>query len=111
VAISMSRISLYVREKTDSGWRYRRIREGRGFKTGDLTPPFFTRRRMDGRQVWKGLYAETFAQAKKEANQLSAGVPAEPQGFAAMQPEMPRTVNRIPLATAVDTYLEHKNGK
>jgi Phage integrase, N-terminal SAM-like domain len=109
----MPRISVYIREKTDGGWRYRRLKEGRGFKTGDLTPPFFTRRRMDGRQVWKGLYAEaeTFAQAKKEASQLSAEVPAEPQGFRTIQPEMPRTVNRIPLATAIDTYLQQKSGK
>jgi integrase len=68
---------------------------------------------MEGKQVWKGLYAESFAQAKKEASQLSesAGIAAEPQGFAAIQPEMPRTANRIPLATAVDTYLEQKSGK
>jgi len=64
----MSRISVYIREKTDGVWRYRRIKEGRGFKTGDLTPTFFTRRRMDGRQVWKILCAESFTQAKKEAS-------------------------------------------
>jgi hypothetical protein len=111
VAISMSRISLYVREKTDSGWRYRRIREGRGFKTGDLIPPFFTRRRMHGKQVWKGRHAETFALAKKEVTQLNTRVAAEPQGFATAQAEVARTANRIPLATAVDTYLEQKSGK
>ena len=111
MAFSMPNISVYIREKTDGGWRYRRIKEGRGFKTGDLNPPFFTRRRMDGRQVWKSLYAESFTQAKKEASQLSAGIPTEPQGFAAIQTEKPRTSNRILLAAAVDIYLEQKSGK
>ena len=107
----MARISVYIREKTDGVWRYRRIREGRGCKTGDLTPPFFTRRRTGGKQVWKGLYAETFAQAKKEATQLNAQNPVEPSVLATAQPEIPRTANRIPPATAVDTYLEQKSGK
>jgi hypothetical protein len=65
---------------------------------------------MGGRQVWKGLYAESFTQAKKEA-QLSSGVPAESRTVAAVQPETVRTLNRVPLATAVDTYLEQKSGK
>jgi integrase/recombinase XerD len=107
----MARISVYIREKTDGGWRYRRIREGRGCKTGDLTPPFFTRRRTDGKQVWKGLYAETFAQAKKEATQLNAENPVEPSVLATAQPEIPRTANRASLASAIDTYLEQKSGK
>jgi integrase/recombinase XerD len=111
VAISMPKISAYIREKTDGEWRYRRIKEGRGFKTGDLNPPFFTRRRMDGRQVWKALYAESFAQAKKEVSQLSGGVPAQSRAVAAVQPEIVKILNRIPLATAVETYLEQKNGK
>jgi integrase len=106
----MPRISLYIREKTDSGWRYRRIKEGRGLKTGDLTAPFFTRRRTDGRQVWKALYAETFREAKEEAAQYTA-IDAESKGFAAAQAEPPTTVNRMPLATAVETYLEQKSGK
>ena len=70
----MPRISVYVRQKTDSGWRYRRVKEGRGLKTGDLTPPFFTRRRMDGKQVWKGLYAGTFREAKEEAAHFGGAV-------------------------------------
>jgi hypothetical protein len=38
----MSTPSLYIREKSAAGpWRYRRIKEGRGLKAGDLTGPFF----------------------------------------------------------------------
>jgi len=111
VPIFMPRISVYVRQKTDSGWRYQRVKEGRGLKTGDLTPPFFTRRRMDGKQVWKGLYAGTFREAKQEAAHFGGAVETESRGVTQAQTEPPRTVNRIPLVTAVDTYLEQKSGK
>ena len=107
----MPRVSLYIREKTEGRWRYRRIKEGRGLKTGDLAAPFFTRRRMDGKQVWKALYAETFREAKQEAAQFTTAIDAESKGFAATQAQPPRTVNRMPLATAVETYLEQKSGK
>src|SRR5437899_3275237 len=102
----MPRISLYIREKTDGGWRYRRIKEGRGFKISDLTPPFFTRRRMDGKQVWKGLYAETFRQAKAEAAHFGGAVETESRGVTQAQTEPARTINRMPLVAAIETYLE-----
>jgi integrase len=108
----MSTPSLYIREKSPSGpWRYRRIKEGRGLKTGDLIGPFFARPSVDGKQVWKQLFAETFAQAKKELGQIDAGIPSHPQGFAATLPEANKTPNRIPLTTAIETYLEQKSGK
>ena len=108
----MSTPSLYIREKSPSGpWRYRRVKEGRGVKTGDLTGPFFARPFVDGKQIWKPLFAETFAQARKEVSHLANGIPAEPQGLDATQRDLPKTVNRIPLATAVETYLEQKSGK
>jgi integrase/recombinase XerD len=108
----MSTPSLYIREKSPSGpWRYRRIKEGRGLKTGDLTGPFFARPFVDGKQIWKPLFAETLAQAKKELSHLGNGIPIQPKEFPATQREMPQAVKRIPLATAVETYLEQKSGK
>jgi integrase/recombinase XerD len=107
----MPRVSIYIREKTDGGWRYRRIKEGRGCKSGDLNPPFFTRRRMDGKQVWRGLYAETFREAKKEAVQFSSAIDPGTNGSGGTKPEPSKTVNRIPLPSAIETYLEQKSGK
>ena len=67
----MSTPSLYIREKTPEGaWRYRRIKEGRGVKTGDQTGPFFTRPFVNGKQIWKTLAAQTFKEAKEEAGQV-----------------------------------------
>src|ERR1044072_4749408 len=108
----MSTPSLYIREKSPSGpWRYRRIKEGRGQKTGDLTGPFFARPCVDGKQIWKPLFAETFAQARKEVAHLGNGVPVQLKEFSATQLEIPKAVNRITLADAVKTYLEQKSGK
>ena len=66
---------------------------------------------VDGKQIWKPLFAETFAQAKKEVRHLTNGIPPEAQGFSVVQRDLPRIVNCVPLATAVETYLEQKSGK
>jgi hypothetical protein len=35
-------VSMFVREKNNNGaWRFKKVREGRGIKTGDLRPPFY----------------------------------------------------------------------
>jgi integrase/recombinase XerD len=105
--------SLYIREKTPEGtWRYRRIKEGRGVKTGDLTGPFFTRPFIDGKQTWKTLTAQTFKEAKEVAGQLSIALEAKAKGLTVAEAEALSTnANRIPIRTAVDTYLEQKSGK
>jgi integrase/recombinase XerD len=104
--------SLYIREKTPEGtWRYRRIKEGRGVKTGDLTGPFFTRPFIDGKQTWKTLTAQTFKEAKEVAGQLSIALEAKAKGLTVAEAEALTNANRIPIRTAVDTYLEQKSGK
>ena len=108
----MSTPSLYIREKSPSGpWRYRRVKVGRGVKTGDITGPFFARPSINGKQSWKPLFAETFRQAEDEARHLAAGVAAQSQGFTVAQVEPIKNANRLPLATAIETYLEQKSGK
>ena len=60
-------------------WRYRRVEEGRGVKTGSLEPPFFVRPTLaDGSQPWVELDAQTFDQAKRERDKRErAGIQAE----------------------------------
>src|ERR1700680_4274342 len=104
--------SLYIREKTPVGvWRYKRVKEGRGVKTGDLAAPFFTRPFIDGKQSWKTLTAQTFKEAKEEAGYLSMALGAQAQGLTVAEAEALANTNRIPIRTAVDTYLEQKSGK
>jgi integrase/recombinase XerD len=104
--------SLYIREKTPGGaWRYRRIKEGRGIKTSDLTGPFFTRPVVDRKQIWKSLASQTFKEAKEEAGQLTAAIDAQSKGLTVAEAELLTNANRIPIKTAIDTYLEQKRGK
>jgi integrase/recombinase XerD len=108
----MATPSLYTREKNPEGvWRYRRIKEGRGLRTGDLTAPFFTRPSVKGKQIWKSLSATTFKEAKEEARQLNAALDAQSQGLTVAEAESITNANRLPIRTAVDTYLDQKSGK
>jgi hypothetical protein len=63
----MTTLSLYQRVKAGDRWKYQRILEGRGHRTNDLTRPFYARHFFDGKQFWKTLSAETFAEARDEA--------------------------------------------
>jgi hypothetical protein len=75
--------SLYVRETIPAGnWRYRRIKEGRGVRTGDLAPPFYVLPFLDGKQVWKTLSFATFTEAKEEADRLALALDAQARGGA-----------------------------
>jgi integrase/recombinase XerD len=104
--------SLYIREKNPAGrWRYKRIKEGRGVKTGELAAPFFIRPFVDGKQIWKKLSAETFKEAKEEARQLALALDAQSRGLTVEEAEAIGNLNRVPIRTAVDTYLDQKSGK
>jgi len=50
--------SIYVRRKQEGGnWRYERVVEIRGRKTGDIAGPFFSRPCIKGKQTWHDLQA------------------------------------------------------
>lgn len=108
----MASASLYVREKRPSGkWRYRRIKEGRGVRTGDLSGPFYVRPFIKDRQVWNRLSAETFLEAKAEAEHLLAALDARSKGLTVAEADAPGNASRIPIRTAVEEYLKQKAGK
>ena len=108
----MATPSLYIREKTAKGiWQYRRIKPGRGVKTGELRAPFFTRPFLEGKQTWKILSAQSFKEAQEEAGQLAAALEAQSKGLTVAEAEQLRNAHRVAIRSAVDTYLEQKNGK
>jgi hypothetical protein len=76
-----------------------------------LAAPFFTRRSVHGKQLWKTLSATTFKQAKEEAAQLTADLDAHAKGLTVAEADSITNANRNPIRTAVDTYLEQKSGK
>ncbi|MGH9725397.1 MAG: tyrosine-type recombinase/integrase, partial [Candidatus Acidiferrales bacterium] len=104
--------SLYIRAKNQQGnWRYARVKEGRGVRTGDLKPPFYARPFFEGKQVWKTLSADNFTEAKQEAEQLAVALDAQARGLTVAEVESLSSANRIPIKTAIETYLEQKIGK
>jgi integrase len=104
--------SLYIREKNSAErWRYQRIKEGRGVKTGEISAPFFVRPFVNGKQIWKKLSAQTFKEAKEEAGQLALALDAQAKGLTVEEAEAIANSNRVPIRTAVDTYLDQKSGK
>ena len=90
--------SLYTREKNPTGvWRYKRVKEDRGVKTGDLAAPFFTRPSVHGKQLWKTLSATTFKEAKEGAAQLTAALDAHAKGLTVAEADAITNANRNPI--------------
>ena len=100
-------LAIYQRLKFDRPgqrpvWRYKRVEEKRGGKTGHLTGPFYIRpTRQDGSQPWVALDSETFDQAKAERNKKERGaeLAAENNG------------NRTLITSAVEKFLDQKQRK
>jgi integrase/recombinase XerD len=101
----MPSLRLYKRTKHGDRWKYERIKEGRGHRTSDLKGPFYARPFVNGKQVWKTLSAETYAQAHEEADNLTAAFKAQAKGLTVAELENVSNVNRIPLKQAVDKFI------
>ncbi len=103
--------SLYRRIKVGDRWKYERIAEGRGHRTSDLTGPFYARPFFNGKQLWKTLSAETFAEAREEADHLSSALSARANGLTVVELEKLTNANRIPLKQAVEEFLSEASRK
>ena len=103
--------TIWQRIKGDTGWRYERVEEGRGKRTSDLKPPFYVRPRVNGKQIYQRLVAQTFGDARQEAEQFGHVLEAQARGLTVAEAEKIANVNRVTVKSAVDTYLEHKASK
>ena len=80
-------VSVYTRQKNPAGqWRYTRIEEKKGVRTGKLLGPFYTQysgltRNGKKGQLWHALGADTFTTAKTEAEQLDLALEAKSKGL------------------------------
>ena len=91
--------------------RYQRIREGRGFRTGDLQGPFFIHVTYDGKQKWHKLQAETFEAAKVEAGLGAKAVEAQRLGLTVREAQNLTDSNRTLITSAVERFLDQKRRK
>jgi integrase/recombinase XerD len=97
-------LSVYSRSKNDQQkWRYKRIKTGRGFKTGDARPPFYVRLSQDGKQSWRALHSTAFDEAQTEAAAIEAGITAQGAGFGVTG----LGSDRIPIGRAIDSFIKH----
>lgn len=102
----MAGLAIYQRLKVPHGdthvWRYRRVEEGRGVKTGHLRGPFQIRpTQPDGSQPWITLDAETFEQAKLERDKKERGA----------QLAAETSAGRTLISDAVTKFLDQKRRK
>src|SRR4029077_14605561 len=96
-------LSIYTRGKNEAGrWRYTRVKEGRGKKTGEFVAPFFIRPMVEGKQIWKPLVAENFADARTEAERLVVGFEAQAKGL---------MIRRVPMVRPFSTKFMNANGR
>lgn len=108
--------SVYVREQTTSGtgkayYKYRRIKEGQGRRTGGYTAPFYIRVTHNGKQIWHKLQAETFEAAKAEGSLGARAVDAQRQGLTVKEAQELTDSNRVLVSVAVDEFLDQKRRK
>ncbi len=100
--------TIWQRIKGDSGWRYERVEEGRGKRTGDLQPPFYVRPRVNGKQTYQRLMAQTFADAREEADKLGDVLDAAAKGLTVAEAENIANLKRTPIKTVVDEFMQRK---
>jgi integrase/recombinase XerD len=103
--------SVYLRLKSGAGWRYQRIEEGPGKKTGALCGPFFARPTVNGKQIWHRLGADAFQKAKAESELAAAAIDAAKRGLTVTEAVALANRNRTSIRNAVDTYLDLKRSK
>jgi integrase len=99
----MPQLAIYTRAKVEGkGWRYQRVVEGRGVKTGALRGSFYIRPTLaDRSQPWVKLDADAFEAAKAERDKKERGerIAAE------------NTAGRTLIADAVTAFLDLKKRK
>ena len=99
----MAGLSIYTRGKVEGkGWRYQRVQEARGAKTGRLQGPFYIRpTRADDSQPWVKLDAEAFDAAKAERDKKERGETIAAENGA----------GRVLIADAITNFLDVKKRK
>jgi len=99
----MAGLAIYTRGKVEGkGWRYQRVNEARGVKTGSLRGPFYIRpTQTNGAQPWVTLDAENFEDAKTERDQKERGTELRAENNA----------GRVLISDAIGKFLEQKRRK
>jgi integrase/recombinase XerD len=106
----LMKISIYTRQKNDKGrWRYERVNIGRGRRPANLQGPFYFRHTTpEGKQTFTPA-GDDLDNAIKDTDILRAALEAKSKGLTITELDDLTNANRIPIKTAVQTYLELKS--
>jgi hypothetical protein len=103
---------IYQRVKVpNKGWRYQRVKTGRGIKTGDLQPPFYklavVGTRANGRpdQQWLRLEGSSYDEAVKSAETVQDILAASAKGLTVAEAEDVINATRTSIKIAVEKFL------
>jgi integrase/recombinase XerD len=101
--------AIYRRERTDAGWRYVRVKTGRGRRPVD-SPPYYLRFTIAGKRKWSDPF-DTLQDAQNAAVHLPDVVEAQSKNLTLGELEESRNANRVRVKAAVATYLDQKKSK
>lgn len=103
-------MAIYRRERVaGKGWRYVRVNTGRGRRPLDA-PPYYIRFSVGGKRQWSDPY-DTLQAAQEASKSLPDVIEAQARNLSLDELQERRNVNRVPIKTAVQTYLDQKKTK
>jgi integrase/recombinase XerD len=105
------RLGIYTREKTHKGWRYRRVKTGRGQKHSHLTGPFYLRPTIEGKRVWQAAKGSTLPEVMEEAETLVHGLNAAERGLNVSELDEVTNAHRTTIHSACEEFLSLKKSK
>lgn len=75
------KIGIYTRGKTQKGWRYKRVKFGRGMKHAHISGPFYLRPTVEGKRFWQLAKGTTLPEVLEEAETMVHGLNAAERGL------------------------------
>jgi len=105
------KIGIYTRKKTQKGWRYIKVKFGRGMKHGHIDGPFYLRPTIEGKRVWQPAKGTTLPEVLEEAETMIHGLNAAERGLNVSELDELTNAYRTTIHSACEEFLKLKAGK
>jgi integrase len=105
------KVTIYTRAKNETGqWRYLKVKQGRGHRTGAIGGPFYLRFATDGRKIWERV-GDSLEAATEAAETRHQALEAQKRGLTVTELDTLSNAGRIPIKAACEAFLKLKTGK
>ncbi|HTW22991.1 MAG TPA: site-specific integrase, partial [Candidatus Baltobacteraceae bacterium] len=105
------KVSIYTRNRDDAGrWRYQRVKQGRGHRTGAVRGPFLLRYAVDGKWQWEPA-GDDLEAAVEAAETRAQALEAQSRGLTVAELDEVTNAGRVPIKEAAEAFLKLKAGK